>query len=75
MVQSILMWYIGQCELRNLNMVLKVLRWYIGQGELRSLKYGGKLTQVVHWVMLAKKLKIWCKASSGGTLGNVSEEV
>jgi hypothetical protein len=49
--------------------------WYIGQGELRSLKYGGKLTQVVHWVMLAKKLKVWCKASSGGTLGNVSEEV
>ena len=36
------MWYIAQCELRNLNMVLKVLSWYIGQGELRSLKYGAK---------------------------------
>ena len=51
MVQSILRWYIGQCELRNLNMVLKVLSWYIGQGELRSLKYGAKPPHVVHWAM------------------------
>ena len=37
MVQSDLEWYIGQCELRRLNMVQRVLRRYIGQCELRSL--------------------------------------
>jgi hypothetical protein len=42
MVQRFLSWYIGQGDLRSLNMVQKVLRWYIGQGELRSLKYGAK---------------------------------
>ena len=36
MVQSILRWYIGQCELRSLKLVQNP-RWYIGQGELRSL--------------------------------------
>ena len=51
MVQSVLRWYIGQCELRNLNMVLKVLMWYIGKCELRSLKYGTKRPHVVHWAM------------------------
>ena len=72
MVQRVLRWYIGKGELRNLNMVLKVLRWHIGQGELRSLKYGAKRPRVIHWAMSAKKLKMWCKVSSGGTLGKVS---
>ena len=49
MVQRVLMWYIGQGELRSLNMVQNVLRWYIGQCELRSLKYGAKSPQMVHW--------------------------
>jgi hypothetical protein len=40
MVQSVLRGYIGQSELRSLNMVQSVLSWYIGQYELRSLKYG-----------------------------------
>jgi hypothetical protein len=61
---SVLRWYIGQGELRNLNMVQSVLSWYIGQGELRSLKYGAKRPQVVHWAMWAKKFKVWCKATS-----------
>ena len=51
MVQSDLGWYIGQCELRRLNMVQSDLRWYIGQCELRSLKYGAKHPHVVHWAM------------------------
>ena len=51
MVQSVLRWYIGQCELRSLNMAESVLSWYIGQCELRSLKYGAKRPQVVHWAM------------------------
>ena len=51
MVQSVIRWYIGQCELRSLNMVQSILRYYIGQCELRSLKYGTKLHQVVHWAM------------------------
>ena len=72
MVQSVLMWYIGQGDLRSLNMVQNVLRWYIGQCELRSLKYGSKRPHVVHWAIRAKKFKIWCKATSCGTLGNVS---
>jgi hypothetical protein len=37
MVQSVLRGYIGQGELRSLNMVQSVVRWYIGQCELRSL--------------------------------------
>ena len=49
MVQSVLMWYIVQGELRSLNMVQNVLRWYIGKCELRRLKYGAKIPQVVHW--------------------------
>ena len=72
MVQRVLRWYIGQGELRSLNMVQRILRWYIGQCGLRSLKYGAKRHQVIHWAMLAKKFKIWYKASSCGTLGNVS---
>ena len=52
MVQSVIRWYIGQCELRSLNMLQIVLWWlYIGQCELRSLKYGAKFPQVVHWEM------------------------
>ena len=51
MVQSVIRWYIGQCELRSLNMVQIILRYYIGQCELRSLKYGTKLHQVIHWAM------------------------
>ena len=51
MLQNVLMWYIGQGELRSLNMVQNVLMWYIGQCELRSLKYGAKRPQVVHWAM------------------------
>jgi hypothetical protein len=31
-----------------------------------------KRPQVIHWAIWAKKLKIWSKASSCGTLGNVS---
>ena len=64
------MWYIGQGEV------------YIGQNVigLRSLKYGAKSPQMVHWARWqsgelhweATKFKIWCKASSGDTLGNVS---
>jgi hypothetical protein len=27
---------------------------------------------MVYWAMWAKKFKIWCKASSDDTLGNVS---
>jgi hypothetical protein len=53
--QRVLRWYIGQVELRSLNMVQIVLRWYIGQGELRSLKYGAKSPQMVHWARWAKK--------------------
>ena len=49
MVQSFLMWYIGQGEQRSLNLVQNVLMWYIGQCELRCLKYGAKSPQVVHW--------------------------
>jgi hypothetical protein len=60
-------WYIGQGELRSLNMVERVLRWYIGQCELRSLKYGVKSPLVVHWARWPKKFKIWWKESSGGT--------
>ena len=43
MVQSVLRWYIGQCERRSLNvseevyMVQSILRWYNGQCELRRL--------------------------------------
>ena len=51
MVQSVLRWYIGQGELRSLNMVQSVLSWYIGQCELRSLKYGAKRPQMVHGAM------------------------
>ena len=51
MVQSVLMWYIGQCELRSLKYGTKHLMWYIGQCELRSLKYGAKRPHVVHWAM------------------------
>jgi hypothetical protein len=40
--------------------------------KLLSSKYGATHPQVVHWAMWAKKFKIWCKWSSGGTLGNVS---
>ena len=72
MVQSVLMWYIGQCELRNLKYGAKcpqVVHWAMWA---KKFKYGGKRPQLVHWAMWAKKFKIWCKASSGGTLGNVS---
>jgi hypothetical protein len=59
MVQRVLRWYIGQGELRSLNMVQRILRWYIGQCERRSLKYGAKHPRVVHWAMWATKFKIW----------------
>ena len=42
MVQSNLRWYIGQGELRSLNMVQRVLRRYIGQCEPKKFKYGAK---------------------------------
>ena len=51
MVQSILRWYIGKCELRSLNMAENVISWYIAQCELRNVKYGSKRPHVVHWAM------------------------
>ena len=72
MVQSVLMWYIGQGELRSLKYGAKRPQMVHWARWANKFKYGAKSPQVVHWAMWAKKFKIWCKASPGGTLGNVS---